>query len=122
MKGIGISTLVADLDGHRYFRGEDLDAGVLLKNDQRARRTSRTATLDGGVSVYDTGYAVGDRDINLRVPNASPEVAAFLAYIVESYGEIKVMTEEGAFLGVPSQYGKDDSGAATMLIQLTNKA
>jgi len=122
MNGIGLSTPVFDLNGSRYFRGCELDPGVTQKNDQRARRTSRTATLDGGVSVYDTGYAVGDRDINLTVPDASATVSAFLAYLVEFYGEIIVTTEVGAFLGVPVSYSKDDNGRASLIIGITKKA
>lgn len=115
---IGLSARVYDLNGARVFKDEELDAKYQNSNMDIKRRMSRTATLDGGVSVYDTGYAVGDRDITVRVPNAPKEVIDFMAYLVQTYNEITVTTDESAFVGVPGRAYVDSEGAATLVINL----
>jgi|GEM_PF-571313 len=118
---ISISTRVYDLNGARVFRDDELDQKYVCTNRDIQRRMSRTATLDGGVSVYDTGYAVGDRDITVRVPNASPETIDFMAYLVQTYNEITVTTDESAFIGVPGRVYVDSEGAAVLVINLTEE-
>lgn len=115
---IGISTNIFDLAGARIFRGAELDQRKANENLRRERRISRTATLDGGVSVYDTGYSAGDRDLTIRVPGASRAIVDFMAYLVATYSEITVTTEESAFLGVPAVSYVDADGAAVMIINL----
>lgn len=116
---IGISTRVYDLNGAMVFGDDEIDAKYQLTNTDVKRRMSRTATLDGGVSVYDTGYAVGDRDITVRVPAASREKVDFMVYLAKTYNEVIVTTPESAFVGVPGRAYVDSEGAATLVINLT---
>lgn len=118
---IGISTRIYDLNGARVFRDDELDQQYVCTNRDLQRRMSRTATLDGGVSVYDTGYAVGDRDITVRVPNASKGIIDFLTYLVQTYNEITVTTDESVFIGVPGRAYVDSEGAAVLVINLTEE-
>jgi hypothetical protein len=115
---IGISTNIYDLQGARIFRDAELDSKKTNENFRRERRVSRTATLDGGVSVYDTGYSAGDRDMTIKVPRASRQISDLFAYLVETYSEITVTTSESAFLGVPAIWYIDEDGAAVMIINI----
>ena len=121
MEGIGLSATIYDISGARYIRGSDLAASDTLKNDRRQRRVSRTSTLDGGVAVYDTGYAVADRTLTVRVKNAGEVMAAFLNYLVETYNEITVTTRESAFIGTPQQSYMDNDGSAVLEIWITEE-
>lgn len=116
---IGVSANIFDLNGARVFRTRELDQSKTNENMRRERRASRTATLDGGVVVYDTGYAAGDRDLTIKVPGASREIIDFMLYLVKTYNEITVTTQESAFLGVPATAYVDTDGAAVMIVNLT---
>jgi len=116
---IGISTLVYDLNGFRIFPDEILDPQKSNENLKWSRRVSRTATLDGGVAVYDTGYAPGDRDITIRVPGGPREIVDWMAYMAKTYTEIVISTDESVFKGVPADAYVDAYGAAVMVINLT---
>jgi len=116
---IGLSTNVYDLQGARIFRQAELDSKKCNENYRRDRRVSRTATLDGGVSVYDTGYSAGDRDMTIKVPRASRAISDYFAYLVKTYSEITVATSESVFSGVPAIWFIDSEGAANMVINLT---
>ncbi len=114
---IGISTQIFDLEGARIFRtNRDAD----LKNRQGGRRVSRTATLDGGVVITDTGYVDGDRDLIIEEPQASVESVAFARYIIEHYGLVNVMTDDGAYEAAPGSYKVDD-GLLTIKMMITEK-
>lgn len=119
MEGIGLASTIYDIGGALYLRGSDLDPSVSARNDKRQRRVSRTATLDGGVAIYDTGYAVADRTLIVKVKNASAAVAAFFAYLVETYNEITVTTNESAFSGTPQQSYLEDDGSAVLEVWIT---
>jgi hypothetical protein len=112
---IGLSANIFDLEGARVFRTSELDDRKTNENYRRERRVSRTATLDGGVAVYDTGYAPGDRDLTVKIPGASREIADFLAYLVKTYNEITVTTAESSFLGDPAIFYIDADSAAIMV-------
>jgi hypothetical protein len=120
--GIGISTQIFDLQGAHYFRRAELDLQELNKNYRLTRRVSRTATLDGGTSIYDTGYAPGDRDITVKVPAASKAIADYLAYITKIYNQVLVATEESVFLGDPSSFFIDADGSANLIINIISDA
>lgn len=66
-----------------------------------ARRATRTATLDGGCVVYDTGYAVADRrhDVDLDAAHL-----AFIEHIVQTYRLVHVSTTDGFFVAIPTRY------------------
>lgn len=121
MNGIGISSTIFDTSGTLYVDGGELSASEALKNNVRERRATRTATLDGGVSVYDTGYAAGDRDMEVRVPSPSREMIDFFFYMVETYNLIMVTTEDGAYYGVPQRAYLDADGAAVLNVSITEE-
>ena len=119
MSGIGLSTEIFDMDGALYIDGTMLDNAISQKNKERARRVSRTSTLDGGVAVYDSGYADGDRTFNVRVPKAPSEIIAFMEYMIETYAIIRVMCIEGAFRAVPNRFTMGDDGSANLELLIT---
>lgn len=67
-----------------------------------ARRGSVTATLDGSVSVYDTGYSVADQTIKCSVNRPDKTTLQRIQYIVAHYGQVVLSCEAGCFLCVPS--------------------
>lgn len=96
---IGISTQIYDPNGAVLIRRNSADAEKA--NRTVRRRVSRTATLDGGCSVYDGGFSDSDRDIQVEV--MSPEKALFdaLGYLCRTYALLVICTEDGAFLAAP---------------------
>jgi hypothetical protein len=114
---IGISTQTYDLNGARIFK---VDLSSELANRKGSRRVERTATLDGGVAIYDTGYSESDRDILIEVPGATPADIDFARYIVENYGLVNITTLDGSYSGVPESYGVDD-GTLKIKILVSNK-
>jgi hypothetical protein len=61
-----------------------------------SRRLSRSATLDGGGVLVDSGYSASDRvlTVNARVTSAEQ---AILEYIAKNYTRVTVVTAEGVF-------------------------
>lgn len=82
----------------------DPDGTVILalrpeaKNEMRrgGRRQTRTATLDGGVSLYDTGTDVSDRVWPVRAA-ATEAAKAAIEYLCETYQRLYAATEEGFY-------------------------
>jgi hypothetical protein len=64
---------------------------------QGQRRGSVTATLDGGVSVYDTGYSVADQTLTATLKAPSKVQLVSLQYLVAIYGEVIACCETGAY-------------------------
>ena len=93
---ISISTTTFDLDGSRVFNSHDEPVLTAI-----SRRVTRTATLDGGVSIYDGGMTDGDRDIVVGIANPSEYDVKFCEYIARNYSEVTVICSEGAFLADP---------------------
>lgn len=115
---ISVTTLLFDLNGAKIFRASQLDQKKVNENNRWERRVSRTATLDGGVAVCDNGYAAGDRDITIKVPDASREIVDWMEYITKTYDEVWVSTDESVFKGDPSLSYVDADGSAIMIINL----
>lgn len=69
---------------------------------QARRRGSVTATLDGGVVVYDAGYSIADQTLNCTVSNPSKALLETLQYLVAYYGQVITCCETGAFLAMLS--------------------
>lgn len=99
---IAIMSVTYDPDGYWIFRDAqpDNDQG----NRSGSRRVSRVATLDGGCSVYDTGYSDSDRTITIHQPSPSRACLEFAAHITSNCPYVIVSTPEGAFRGVPDNY------------------
>lgn len=64
-----------------------------------SRRITRTATLDGGATIEDNGYAPADATINLTVRLVSVEYENLLMRLVKLYPFLVLSTRYGAFLG-----------------------
>lgn len=88
---IGLSTLSYDPNGVVLLNAR-------ISNPYSAqRRGSVTATLDGGVSVYDTGYSEADQTLSATVRNPSRALLVQLKYLVAYYGQLLMTCELGAF-------------------------
>lgn len=116
---IGISLNVYDVIGAKIFK--DADKKDLL-NESGSRRCTRTATLDGGCDIYDTGYFISDKTIVIQQENASKEFIDYTKYITENYETVIVSTKDGVFLGNPESYRvQDRNGILEFRILLKEK-
>lgn len=90
---INISTLEFDPKG-------TVDGKILLgsKLDERKKRISKTATLDGNVAIVDFGFSESDRELYF---NLSLEKIAFdkLERIARIYEQVLISCYKGLFLG-----------------------
>jgi len=114
---IGVSARVFDLNGDRIFNNTDRSYDV--KNRSGARRVSRTATLDGGASVADTGYSYADKTILVQIPDAPLADIVFAEYICKTYQLVTVCTDDGAYLAIPESHSVDVYGALTFTLLVT---
>lgn len=78
-------------------------AGVLLLRARPKnpffgqRRTTVTATLDGGVSVYDGGYSIADQTLNVTLKRPTKSVMSALQYLAAYYSQLTLCCESGVF-------------------------
>ena len=94
----GIATLTYDLDGAKMF---PQDPASMMGNDTGARRSSRTATLDGGCVIYDSGYAAADRTLILATELSYID---FFEHLVRYYSSVLVSVQAGIFKGNPQRW------------------
>lgn len=103
-----------------FIRFKELASSV-IKN--YSRRVSRTATLDGGSVVTDSGYTDTDRTLTIqtRITEAQETI---LKYLIQTYALLTVVTDEGCYTCAPSNlYCKPVAGAGdadatlTLLVQ-----
>ncbi len=103
-ENIGVASITFDVYGARIL--------PVMKNslDMRGgrRRASRTATLDGGCVVYDTGFAVADKSFRLETQIQHLE---WLERMVRLYRLVYISTAEGFFEAIPAGYGAKDGRA-----------
>lgn len=85
-----------------------LDAFIANPYDAE-RRGSVTATLDGGVSVYDTGYSVADQTIKSSIKYPTRANLETIKYLIAYYSQVIVCCEIGAYLGIPSMTMNKDT-------------
>ena len=95
---IAISTEVFDLVGSFIIR--DRDARIRLGS--MSRRGTKIATLDGGVSAYDTGLSHGDREFEVQLANPSTSFIDRIKYLMEYHSLFIVSTREGVFTALLS--------------------
>lgn len=88
---ISLSAPAFDLQGTVIFRERPRNPW------QGQRRGSVTATLDGGVAVYDTGYSFADQTFTAQIKRPSRTVLTTLQYLVAYYGEVIACCETGAY-------------------------
>lgn len=65
------------------------------------RRVTRTATIDGGASVYDGGSTALDSQIKISVKPASEELASALHRIAELHARVSVSIPSGCYEASP---------------------
>lgn len=63
-----------------------------------ARRGSITATLDGGVAVYDSGFSESDIPLTARIRKPGAALLATLRYLVSHYSRIRLSCESGCYV------------------------
>jgi hypothetical protein len=105
---IGLSAMVYDLDGAAVIPV----IGDISTTRAGGRRATRTATLDGGCVVYDTGYAAADRTIRIETDAAH---LGFLEYLVQTYSLVILTLPDGAYFAIPSRYNGDGHKAIITL-------
>ena len=96
---IAVSTVHFDPQGSRVFRHINDQ-----ENRSGSRRVSRTATLDGGCTIYDTGYTDSDRTVTIREHQPSEASIRFAHRICRSAPQVRVSMADGHYLGVPQDY------------------
>ena len=114
---VGIATLTYDPDGAKVI---DQVPSTELKNNAGGRRMSKTATLDGGSTVYDTGYSASDRKYIVRARDDDGELATWAERIVKNYSTIMLSTRNGLFYGVPADWWVD-GGYINIKISITEE-
>lgn len=113
---IAVASITADLNGAMRFSPRDLDMRTLLESRAGERRASRTATLDGGSSLYDTGFSDADRTYTIDVP-ARPEIAAFIEYMTRTYSLVLLASPDGNYVVCPQKFTMhEDRIAWTLLV------
>lgn len=73
------------------------------------RRGSVTATLDGGVSVYDTGYSDADQTLRADIRYPSKALLVRLRYLIAYYAQLIVCCESGCYSAVASFSASGDT-------------
>lgn len=73
------------------------------------RRGSVTATLDGGVSVYDTGFSEADQTLRAEVRNPSKALLVTLRYLIAYYAQLILCCETGCYSAVASFSASGDT-------------
>ena len=96
---IAVSTIHFDPQGTRIFRHISDQ-----ENRTGSRRVARTATLDGGCTIYDTGYTDADRTVTVRERQPSDDAINFAARMCRSAPQVRVSMEDGCYLGVPRDF------------------
>lgn len=66
------------------------------------RRGSVTATLDGNVSIYDTGYSESDQTLKILLYRPSHDLLVKLRYLVAYYQQLHVSCETGFYSAILS--------------------
>lgn len=100
---IGLFALSYDPNGAGMVRLRPESATVMI---QGQRRQSKTATLDGGASVYDTGSTVSDMTWTFTA-EARKETVGLIEHLSRSYQEIGISTIKGCFLVSIPQWSID---------------
>ena len=106
---IGLSSLVFDPSGAIYLYRDQVDRTTIGGRFDRSRRVTKYKTLDGGVSVVDMGYAVGDRELALTITNPTLDQIATVTALAETYARLLLVTPDGAFIVSPGSVQGDGS-------------
>ncbi len=117
IKKIGISTPVFDVNGAKAI---PVTSDSLISTDSGSRRVTRTATLDGGCAVYDTGFAACDATIFIESNRSDKTIGDWFAYIVKNYNSVDVSTPRGFFYATPEKW-EIRNGLPTLTLMITEQ-
>lgn len=104
---IGISTPTLDIIGD-IILNEHIDTDI----SRYSRRVNSVATLDGGVSVDDNGFADVDRPVKIVI-KSTVAIMERLKYLLENYPVINLSTRRGFNTAAISKL-EDVAGKITM--------
>lgn len=106
---IGLASQTYSSTGYLVLHNADASSNTT----DRARRVTRTATLDGGSVITDGGACVGDRTLKIQVERPTRAQADLLAWFADSCPRVTVTTPEGVFSAYVSDYTYNN-GTATL--------
>lgn len=99
---LNISTKTFDLNGWI-----SVQCGNESKFKNQTRRVTKVATLDGGVSIVDMGYASVDTEFEVFVTDITLQQTNQLTYLMNTYPLLNFATLDGYFEGVISSLKTD---------------
>lgn len=99
---IGIATLVSDPLGGFLL---PIDHGK-SRLENKVRRVSRVATLDGGSAVLDSGYSDTDRTITAEIDTLTEQENLRLQYVFAMYSRVLLFLPDGAFMASPESINR----------------
>lgn len=111
---IGLASLTFDPSGHAYLYLGDVDPAA-TNVDDISRRSTRTATIDGGASLYDAGQTSADMTFTVAVKSDSAHIDT-LRRLVQFYDLVSVTTRNGAYTANPSALRRTRSGWTLTLL------
>lgn len=84
-----------------------------------ARRVSRSATLDGGVAVYDGGFSHGDRTLTLAWKSSDRALEEAIERLCTTYARLRLSLDSGVYEVAPETYtyGVDESELTLLVVQ-----
>ena len=77
---------------------------------ENTRRLSRSATMDGGCVITDSGYSEGDRTLSFSAANVPETVCDRLWAFFEAESQVYLSCKEGFFSGYVETVGIDSAG------------
>ncbi|MBK8123980.1 MAG: hypothetical protein IPK54_10600 [Dokdonella sp.] len=66
------------------------------------RRSSVVDTLDGSVSIYDTGFSESDQVITIDIINPTIDILQKLKYLISHYSQIRLAFLMGVYTAILS--------------------
>lgn len=78
----------------------NIDASSEMSNT--VRRVNRVKTLDGGVSINDTGFSESDREFKIKAKLSQSEIDQ-ISRLYQLYPLLSISTKTGVFEGVIDQ-------------------
>ena len=80
------------------------------------RRVSKVKTLDGGVSIHDTGHSYADVTLTIDMPYLTKTEVERLEYFVRRYPLVRVSVFWGVLLCVPERFTNTVPGGQLVLL------
>lgn len=113
---ISISSRTFDMDGQLLIRRPSPGTAF----DRGRRRLSRSATLDGEVTIFDGGFSHGDRTFIVVVNQPSRTLVDAAKRLLQSYRLLTVSVREGCYRAAPESYTADE-GKLTLVLLVKEK-